>query len=122
MLKEIFDNIFKYNNKEKYNFILSETTNNINKEEFEKKDTTLVSSNLSSNIEYLKVKYNMLINSDIKTREFTLSIKPYKFSACLIYIDGMVDNDSINDYILKPLLLKNSIKMKSNEQNTLNLI
>lgn len=48
----------------------------------------------------------MLINSDIKIREFTITIKPKKYEAFIIYIDGMVDGDAINDFILKPLLLK----------------
>lgn len=113
MIKNFFNNLFEYREQNTDNFILPKTANNINKNEFEKKDTTKVSSNLDKNIEYLKVKYNMLINSDVKIREFTITIKPKKYSAFLIFIDGMVSDETIGDFILKPLLLKNSIKMKA---------
>lgn len=112
-MKNLFNNLFEYKEQENAEFILPKVANNIEKSEFEKKDITTVSSDLKKNIEYLKIKYNMLINSDIKIREFTITIKPKKYEAFIIYIDGMVDGDAINDFILKPLLLKNSIKMKS---------
>ncbi len=113
MIKNIFNNLFVYKKNENNEFIIPDVANNITDEEFKKRDITTVSSDLNKNLEYLKVKYNMLINSDIKTREFTINIKPKKFSAFIIYIDGMVSDESISNYILKPLLLKNSIKMKA---------
>lgn len=113
MIKNFLNNLFGYNQQDNYEFILPKTANNIDIKEFDKKDTHVVSSNLAKNKEYLKVKFNMLINSDIKFREFTINIKPKKYSAFIIYIDGMVSDDAINDFILKPLLLKNSIKMKA---------
>ena len=64
----------------------------------------------------LKVKYNMLINSDIKVREFTLTIQNKKIPAFILYIDGMINSKDINDFVLQPLLLKNSIKMKESSQ------
>lgn len=113
MIKEFFNNIFEYRENETTNFIIPKIANNINEKEFDKKDLTTVSSDLQKNIDYLKVKYNMLINSDIKIREFTINIKPKKYSAFIIYIDGMIDGDAVNDFIMQPLLLKNSIKMKA---------
>lgn len=113
MIKKLVNNLFEYKEQENTEFILTKVANNIENSEFEKKDTTTVFSDLKKNIEYLKIKYNMLINSDIKIREFTITIKPKKYEAFIIYIDGMVDGDAINDFVLKPLLLKNSIKMKS---------
>ena len=68
MLKNIFNNLFTYKEKENYNFILPNNSNNINEEEFENGNTTKVFNNLSENLEYVKSKYNMLINSDIKAR------------------------------------------------------
>lgn len=69
-------------------------------------------NSLDVNLDYIKTKYNTLINSDIVTREFKIPIHSIDYKAFLLYIDGMVDNDSINDFILEPLLLKNSISMK----------
>ena len=76
--------------------------------------------NFDKNFEYLKVKYNLLINSDINTREFEISISSKNFKALLIFIDGITDNQSINDNILKPLMLKNSIKMNPSKEIRLN--
>lgn len=115
MIKDVFNNIFKYHENEKNEFIISDSSNDLPKEE--KIDTTKVFPTLSVNIEYLKSKYNLLINSDIKTREFILPIKSKDFKACLLYIDGMVDGDTINEFILKPLLLRNSITMQENNNS-----
>ena len=112
MKNNFFNNIFKYNEQEEYDFILSDAQNNINEQEFSSEDNQTVSSSLNENLDYLKIKYNMLINSDIKVRDFTLTIRNKKFAAFLIFIDGMVQDDAINNFIMQPLLLKNSIKMR----------
>lgn len=117
MKNNFFNNIFKYQENEEYNFILPKTANNISEKEFEKKDNQIVSCKLEKNINYLKTKYNMLLNSDIKIREFNLTIQNKKIPAFLLYIDGMVEDDSINNFIMKPLLLKNSIKMTDTKKS-----
>lgn len=114
MVKDIFNKVFKYEQKEQYEFILPNSSNNIDNNFFNKIDEEKVSTSLNTNLEYLKVKYNMIINSDIKTREFTLTIQNKKVPAFILYIDGMVNGKDINDFVLQPLLLKNSIKMKEN--------
>lgn len=112
MLKNILNNIFKYKEKNEYEFVLPQSSNNISDNDFEKIDSEVVSANLNTNLDYLKIKYNMLINKDIKIRDFVLTIQGKKVPAFLLYIDGMVDNDNINNFVLEPLLLRNSIKMK----------
>lgn len=62
---------------------------------------------LSSNLEVIQSKFNSLINSDITIREFKFVAKCKEFNAFLLYIDGMVDSTLINDFVLKPLMLKN---------------
>lgn len=64
--------------------------------------------NIDVNLEYINVRFNSLINSDIKIREFLIHVRNKQYKAFIIYIDGMSDNDSINDFILKPLMLKNN--------------
>lgn len=118
MVKKLLNNIFGYKEKEKYNFILPNVSNNIPETEFDKEDTTTVSSNLQNNIEYLRAKYNMLINSDVKIKEFNIPIKAKKIPAFLLYIDGMVSDDNINDFVLEPIFLRNSIKMNETNQNS----
>lgn len=111
MIKNFLNNIFGYSEKTEYNFVLPNSSNNISEEEFEKIDKEIVSESLDKNLEYLKIKYNMLINSDIQTREFIIPLRTKKIPAFLIYIDGMVNNTDLNDFILKPILLRNSINM-----------
>lgn len=117
MIKNFFDNLFKYEEKEEYNFVLPKTHNNIEEKEFSKLDNQTVYASLEENLNYLKIKYNMLVNSDIKTREFNLNIKNKKIPAFIFYIDGMVESNTINDFILQPLLLRNSIKMNEPKKN-----
>lgn len=117
MIKDIYNKIFKYEEKENYEFILPNNSNNINEEEFENDDNEIVKSKLNANLEYLKVKYNMLINSDIKIREFSLTIQNKKIPSFILYIDGMVSSKDINDFILQPLLLRNSIKMRDSSKD-----
>ena len=62
MKNNFFNNIFKYNEQEEYDFILSDAQNNINEQEFSSEDNQTVSSSLNENLDYLKIKYNMLIN------------------------------------------------------------
>ena len=115
MKSNFFNNIFKYKEKDNYEFILPNSSNNINKNEFESSSNP-VSFNINENIEFLNSKYNILINSDIKIRKFELNINKKSIPAFLIYIDGMVSDSNINNYILKPFLLKNSISMTHTNQ------
>lgn len=119
-ISSLFSNIFIYqDNSQKYNFILPETdeeksaaqntfiedldtqNNNLNL------DNTIISTNLEHNLEFLKVKYNTLINSDIIIKNFNLTAYDQKYSAFIIYIDGMVNADTINTNILEPLMIRN---------------
>lgn len=112
-------------------FITTETNKNIEKEpvvasrDFEPKD---ISSNFEENLNYMKYKYNSLINSDVVIREFSLIANNSEFKAFLIFIDGMVDTQVVNTSILKPLMLrhnantskKNYITNSTNSDNSSN--
>lgn len=65
-------------------------------------------SSIDVNIDYIKVKYNLLINSDIVLREFLLTARNKQYRAFLLFIDGMTDMNLVNDYVLEPLMLKNT--------------
>ena len=108
-LNTFLKNLFNYIPNVYYGYKLSETQvqNNIGIDKSDKP----VSTSLSENIEYLTVKYNTLINSDVNIRKFTLNAKGRQYNAALIYIDGMVDSDIINNYVLKPLMLKNTTNL-----------
>ena len=59
------------------------------------------------NLEYVKKIYNFEINSDIKLREFYINAKGKQYSAFLLYIDGMINSESINKFVIEPLMIKN---------------
>ena len=114
---KIFD-FFKYTPKEIYNFAIPETPNNLPKEKILKQK---IYSNIDNNLKFLKSKYSLIINSDIVTKEFKINIQNRSYKALLIFIDGMVNTNSINDFILKPIMLKNSILMRTLNPRTINL-
>ena len=112
-ISQMFSDIFIYKeNTSDYNFILPETdstnscsSNTANSTQNEQ--DTSITSNYNKNLEFLKIKYNSLINSDVVIKNFDLVAMNKKFSAFIVYIDGMINTDTINCNILKPLMLKN---------------
>ena len=74
-------------------------------------------SNISNNQEYIKSRYNILINSDVNIREFYVTAKGKKYKAFILFIDGMVKTELINEYVLKPLMLRNISNTFNNEEN-----
>ena len=112
ILKNILSSIFLYKEPlNNYEFSISESHNENNTNESiyneplpDKSDEQTIYSSLDINIDYIKAKYNALINSDIILREFKLNIKGKQYNALLLFIDGMINSNSINDFILKPLM------------------
>lgn len=108
-IKDFINNTFGYKPKNEYQFTLpdnpeidTENYNNTNSDKIEN-----IYSQIDTNLKYIKTKYNTLINSDIITREFTLNTGSKQYKAFILYIDGMVDSQILNDFVLKPLMLKN---------------
>lgn len=128
-LSSLFSDIFLYqNNYEKYQFVIPETDeeksmiNNdyINDLDLQNDnlslDDTNISNNFKENLTYLNVKYNTLINSDIIIKNFDLISQNQKYSAFIIYIDGMVNSDTINTNILEPLMMRNLSNIMPNDE------
>ena len=63
-----------------------------------------VSTSLDINITNLKKRYNTSINSDIILRTFNLELNNRTYKSFIVFIDGMVDSNLINNYLLKPLM------------------
>jgi len=111
-LKNTLTKIFSYTPTKKYQFQLSqaeeEAVSNGN-DETQKilPENQKLYSNIDVNLEYMKIKYNSLINNDISIREFTLYAKDKSYKAFLLYIDGMVNTFEINSFILNPLMSRN---------------
>lgn len=106
--KKIWDN-FAWKPKEEYSFTLPELNKKQNNALSNKNLNTNqnIFYHISNNLDYIKTRFNTMINSDIIIREFTLLARNKQYKAFLLFIDGMVDSDLINNYILKPLMLKN---------------
>ena len=80
------------------------------------KNTNIFSS-INVNLDYMKTKYNLLINSDIVLREFTLNARGKQYNAFLVYIDGMVNSEIMDEFILQPLMLRNKNNLYEGSQN-----
>lgn len=125
-IKNLFKKIFTYEPKKEYFFTIPEESNenepNINYEnqqpENEKLEKQTIYSSIDVNLEFMKSKYNVLINKDIIVREFTLVAQNKTYSAFLMYIDGMVNSGDMNDFILKPLMLKNRANTSDSDSET----
>ena len=100
-------NLFKYKPQTEYDFSIQQSENaaiqQLNNEKIEEK----VYNSIQENLEFMKSKYNSLINSDIIIRDFFLICKNKKYKAFLMYVDEMTDSMNINHFVLKPLMLRN---------------
>lgn len=114
-IKDFISNLFNNN----YNFSLI----NDKKENLSSFNTnnTNVFSEINKNLDFLKSKYNTLINSDIIIREFQTLAQNQLYKSFIIYIDGLSDSISINDFILEPLMYPKHIK-NPNSNNLLEYI
>ena len=110
-LKDTFNSLFSYKPENNYQFLIAENTHlssKIRNEQTDKNNQNInIFPSLTINIEYMKTRYNLLINSDIILREFTMNAQGKQYDAFLVYIDGMVDSKIMDDFILKPLMLRN---------------
>ena len=116
-------NLFKYEPVKDYNFVLmgddQEEKNVTYKAKNNSSDSKVVFSDLSKNLEYINIKFNTLINSDIVVREFNIYARNKQYSAFLFYIDGMSDSGLINDFVIKPLMLRNRANTFEDNSNFL---
>ncbi len=115
-IKNFLTNIFKYEPKEPYDFSI---INDKNEQVLEKDslENNNIYNNLSVNLDYIKTRYNILINSDIILREFTLTARGKQYNAFILFIDGMVDSNIINDFVLESLMLKNKSNLYNGNEN-----
>lgn len=114
-LKDLKNLILYYEPKKKYEFSLSQDNNN-------QLSNTTISNNLSTsldtNINNLKFRYSSEINSDIIIRNFKINVHNKSFTASIVCIDGMIDSNLVNNFLLRPLMQTNI--NKSNKKLNLN--
>ncbi len=126
-LKDLLKTIFTYTPPVEYDFSLPESTSSTeNNNDFipnsttvekPEKETIHIFPSLKANREYMQSKYNLLINSDVILREFTINARGKQYNAFLTYIDGMVDSEIMDKFILEPLMLRNKNNLYEGTQN-----
>lgn len=114
--KNLFNSIFAYTPPIEYNFNLPENSHTSEKTSSLEKEVKIFPS-LSVNIECMKIKYNLLINSDVILREFTINARGKQYNAFLVYIDGMVNSEIMDKFILEPLMLRNKSNLFDGTQS-----
>lgn len=119
-LKDIFNELFTWKEENNYEFKLPDNEGN-NKPDTTISDEAIAPKNIfpsiDVNLEYIKTRYNALINSDIVIREFFLYVRNRQYKAFLLFIDGMVDTNLVNDFVLKPLMLRNTANTYEGDQD-----
>ena len=117
-MKDFLRKLFLYEEPNSYSFILPENSDKkalIELEELTPDSSNLVSKMLKENIDFLTVKLNALVSSDIIFRNFTISYCGRSYNAFLVGIDGMVNSDMINNFLLKPLMISSRMLKKSSK-------
>lgn len=66
----------------------------------------ILSGYYSVDLSALKKQFGMEESSDVKLREFTVSVAGQSVDACVFFIDGLTDKDLLNDFILEPLMIQ----------------
>lgn len=119
-LKNLFNSVFAYTPPVDYNFSLPEDAPNTKSDDNQlpaKEEEVNIFPSLSVNMEYMKTRYSLLINSDVILREFTINARGKQYNAFLVYIDGMVDSEIMDKFILEPLMLRNKSNLYDGSQN-----
>ena len=122
---QFFKKLFEYKPEKPYNFSIGEEkfdienkknndTNSTNSEN--QADPKNIFTKVSDNLNFLKYKYNALISTDVIIREFSLLAHNTQYNAFVIYIDGMVDSPSINEFVLSPLMIRNRANVFDEKQ------
>ena len=120
--ENLWKKLFSYEPPTNYNFTIennnSSDNNFSNKESVTKPEKEVkIFPSLSVNKEYMQTRYNTLINSDIILREFTINSRNKQYNVFLVAIDGMIDSNILNDFVLKPLMLRNKNNLFDGTQN-----
>lgn len=113
-IKSNFKKMIFYEPRNKYYFSLGDSTETENPDTNEfldegpktLPDDQKIFQNIAINLEFIQIKYNCYINNDVVIREFNVNIKDKTYKAFLLYIDGMVNVNNVDDFVLKPLMLR----------------
>lgn len=77
-----------------------------------------VSANIEENLAIIKKIYQLPQNKDIVIRQLTISLSP-PVRAMLVFIDGMVDNRILNEFVLEPLMFLSADRVVAGNSDNL---
>lgn len=122
--KDLWNSLTTYTPPNEYQFSLLEKTNRPPspysgdvQENASPEPKTSIYPSLSVNLEYVNTHYNVMINSDVIVREFTLNARGKQYHAFLLYIDGMIDSQLMDHFVLQPLMIRNQNNLFEGDQN-----
>lgn len=69
--------------------------------------SNIISKNIEKNMDFISRSFNTRENRDIIVRRF---LAAGKYKAFIVFLDGMVDKNVINNFILRPLLTSDKLK------------
>ncbi|MBQ5747105.1 MAG: spore germination protein, partial [Clostridia bacterium] len=97
-----FRDLFIYKKSEEQNFSLSEATPSLNYPYQANTGGAELSGNFRKDFAKLKDEFAFGKSGDIKMREFTVKISEKEHNAVIFFIDGLVNKQMVNDFILRP--------------------
>ncbi len=78
-----------------------------------------VSKNIDKNLAYISNAFSLPDNGDVVLREFLIDFKSKSVRAALLSVDGLSDGNSINEFVLKPLM---ELKEKNLEDDVFKIV
>ncbi len=97
---------FIYRPSENNRFILGENENPQHTDDFQQNSGgRRLSGYYLADFNTLKREFNSEISGDVKIREFTVRIDEKDVDASVFYIDGLINKNLLNDFLLTPLMI-----------------
>ena len=118
--KNFFKSLISYKPDYKYQFDLPQDTSDEKSSQnnyISTNEKNSIFPSVAVNLDYIKTKYNVQINSDIIIRDFILNARGKQYNAFLVFIDGMINTEIMNKFVLEPLMLRNKSNLYDGEQN-----
>lgn len=78
-----------------------------------------ISDDIDVNMEFMKRKYSVPVNSDIVLREFSVNYRGDLIRAFIMFFDGMAAREIIDNYMLTPLMVNSLMNLESDSKEGL---
>ena len=101
-----FRDLFLYKYTPKENFMIKNAIPSENYPVQKNEGGPTLAGNFRKDFKTLKEEFSFGRSGDIKMREFTVRINEKDHDAVIFFIDGLINKQLVNDFILRPLMLK----------------